>query len=82
MNWRRSEWLSFATLLTVGGWIWYVSAKNSLLVQNDQEIKEMRPRVDAIERKEDEFEARNTAQMTLIIRELDGIHREIKREAR
>ena len=26
-KWRRSEWISISTLLMVGGWIWWASAK-------------------------------------------------------
>lgn len=80
MSWRRSEWLSTATLIVVFGWIWYVSAKNSLLDQTAIEVTGLKPRVDLIQEKEDALEARNQAQMTYIIRELDSINKKVGRD--
>lgn len=47
MNWRRSEWISAATLLIVAGWIWAASSRNSTLDQDTKTINEMKPKVDA-----------------------------------
>lgn len=80
MNWRRSEWISVTTLIVVFGWIWCISAKNSILNQDTLDINVMKPRVDLLQEKEDALEARNQAQMTYIIRELDSINRKVGRE--
>lgn len=77
MNWRRSEFLSAATLLTVAGWIWYASSKNTEWDQTETDIVELKPRVAAVEKREDELEARSQAQMTYIIRELDQIEKKV-----
>lgn len=80
MNWRRSEFLSAATLITVAGWIWYASSKNFEIDQTKIEVVELKPRVSAVEKKQDEMEARSQAQMTYIIKELDSINRKVGRD--
>jgi hypothetical protein len=80
MNWRRSEWISATTLIVVFGWIWIVSAKNSLLLQNTLDLNVIKPRVDMLQEKQDTMEARNQAQMTYIIRELDSINKKVGRD--
>ena len=80
MNWRRSDIISVATLLTVAGWIWVASSKNTQWDQTQTQVTEMNPRIVAVEKKEDEFEARNQAQMVYIIKELDSINRKIGRD--
>lgn len=79
MNWRRSEWISFATLLTISGWIWWASSRTVVWDETANEVKTMEPRLVALERENAEIRAINTTQMSMIIRELDGLHREIKR---
>lgn len=80
MNWRRSELLSAATLLTVAGWIWYASSKNTEWDQTQTDLTELKPRVASVEKREDELEARSQAQMTYIIKELDSINRKVGRD--
>lgn len=77
MNWRRSEFLSAATLFTVAGWIWYASSKNTEMEEARTDIVELKPRVAFVEKREDELEARSQAQMTYIIRELDQIQKKV-----
>lgn len=42
------------------------------------QIDKLQPRVEKVEKDEAELRAINATQMSMIIRELDGIHREIK----
>lgn len=79
MNWRRSEWMiSFATVVTIAGWIWVASSKNSQLEQTREEVIDLRPKVDQNQKDIIELRAINTTQMSMIIRELDSLHREMK----
>jgi len=45
-----------------------------------EEADKLAPRVDALEKNLVDLKATESAQMTLIIRELDGIHKEIHRQ--
>ena len=56
------------------------SSKNTQWDQTQTQVTEMNPRIVAVEKKEDEFEARNQAQMVYIIKELDSINRKIGRD--
>ena len=57
----------------------YTMAKHPLQWdQNTIDIADLKPRVDSLESSQKADRAVNQAQMTLIIRELDGIHREVK----
>ena len=46
--------------------------------QNTKDLDDLKPRVTSLEKAVAEDRAVNQTQMTLILRELDGIHREVK----
>lgn len=80
MNWRRSDLISAATLITLAGWIWLASSKNTEMDETRTDVTELKPRVTALENKQTEIEAKNQAQMVYIIKELDSINRKVGRD--
>lgn len=64
----------------VASYIWFASSKSSEIDQTRIDVTELSPRVYAIEKKQDEMEARSQAQMTYIIKELDSINRKVGRD--
>lgn len=46
MNWRRSEWISIGTLLTLALYIWWAGVKTNSWDEAVIAIKEMKPTVD------------------------------------
>jgi hypothetical protein len=67
-------------ILTLCGMIWKFSEKPFEWNRACDDIAALKPRVDTVEKKEDELEARNAAQMTYIIKELDSINRKVGRD--
>lgn len=43
IKWRRSEFISFGTLSLLAIWIWYASAKVSLLEETVRNLNEVKP---------------------------------------
>jgi hypothetical protein len=66
-------------ILTLCSLVWKFSAKPLHWDEAYDGICLMKPRVETLEKKEDEMEAKNQAQMTYIIRELDSIDKKIGR---
>ena len=67
-------------IITLCTMIWKFSAKPMQWDEAYQDVKEFTPRIEYIEKSQKEDEARNQAQMTYIIKELDSINRKIGRE--
>lgn len=42
-TWRKSEWISLATVATVLGWIYYASAKTQGWDQTSRDVAEIKP---------------------------------------
>jgi len=75
---RKADLAYILVVLTLCGAVWAVIKEPMKWDQTSKEVELMKPRLIAVENKAIEMDARNTTQMTLIIRELDGIHRELK----
>lgn len=46
MNWRRSEWISAATLLTLFSWIAWASAKKTTWDATTAEVQFIKPKIE------------------------------------
>jgi len=75
---RKADMTYIIVILTLCGAVWAALKEPMKWEKASNDIAELRPRVDKIEERVTELDARNTAQMTLIIRELDGIHKEVR----
>lgn len=75
---RKVDLTYIIVVLTLCGSVWAIIQKPVKWDQTAKEVEEMKPRLSSVETKATELDARNTAQMTMIIHELDGIHRELK----
>ena len=75
---RKADLAYIVVVLTLCGAVWAVIKEPMKWDQASKDVELMKPRLDAVEKHTIELDARNTTQMTLIIRELDGIHRELK----
>ena len=57
-KWRRSDFISIATLLTVATWIWFASAKVSLVDQDIQRGNDSHKGFDALDNRVTTLEVR------------------------
>lgn len=76
---RKTDWGLMLTILLILGAIYAGFAKPESWDRAATEIRELRPIVEKNEKDIAELRAINTTQMSMIIRELDGIHRELKK---
>jgi len=79
---RKADMTYLIVVMTLCGAVWAVIKEPMKWDQTTMDVEAMKPRLDRVEQHVTEIDARNQAQMTLIIRELDGIHKEIRRQNR
>jgi len=75
---RKADLAYILVILTLCGAVWAGIKLPARWEQTTKDVENLKPRVEHLEIIHAELDARNTTQMTLIIRELDGIHRELK----
>lgn len=75
---RKADVAYILVVLTLCGAVWAGIKHPMKWEQTSTDVEQMKPRLEHLELSHAELDARNTTQMTLIIRELDGIHRELK----
>jgi len=75
---RKADLAYILVILTLCGAVWAGIKVPMKWEQTTKDVENIKPRLEHLELAHAELDARNTTQMTLIIRELDGIHRELK----
>lgn len=75
---RKWDLVTIPALLMLAGTLYRMAQHPMQWDQNTADIADLRPRVTALEKVVAEDRAVNQTQMTLILRELDGIHRDVK----
>lgn len=75
---RKWDLVTIPALLMLAGTLYRLAQHPMQWDQNTMDLNDLKPRVTALERTVAEDRAVNQTQMTLILRELDGIHRDVK----
>lgn len=75
---RRYDMAAITALLLLAGTVYTMAKHPVQWDQNTADLADLKPRVSKVEANVQEIRDINQAQMTMIVRELDGIHREMK----
>jgi hypothetical protein len=67
MNWRRSEWISVTTLITLAGWIAWASSKKTVWDETAMTVEIIRPKIEMHEQ-----------QLAVINAKLDDMQEDLK----
>ena len=78
-HFRKVDLGMFLTIMTIIGVLYAGFAKPEQWDDAAAKVKTFEPRIDKNEKDIAELRGVNTAQFALIVRELDGIHRELRR---
>lgn len=75
---RKWDLITIPALLMLAGTLYRMAQHPMQWDQNTMDLNDLKPRVTALERTVAEDRAVNQTQMTMILRELDAIHHDVK----